>query len=157
MKIYGFVHFSHCFKWWLHLPVKQVFTHQKFLRILAGFCISHFLNSCPTRINDCQGKDYLYLCFPTIYYSGRPKSVGTFMWMPSYKSCPSPLTDSKGKKHTTVTHRTEQNKTEQCFKTGMIPLNCFPPCEKEKRVSVFFWLRRDNQASCYTIKYCIGK
>lgn len=121
----------------VHLPVKQVFTHQKFLWILGG--VLHFtslLNSCPTRINDCQSKDYLYLCFPTIYYSGHPKSVGTFMWMPSYKSCPSPLNDSKGKKHTTIMHRTEHNKSEQCFKTGMIPLNCFPPYEKERRVSL---------------------
>lgn len=95
----------------VHLPVEQLFTHLKFLRIFAEFCILCFLNPCPTRLNDCLGKDYVYLCFPTIYYSRPPNSAGTFMWILSYKSCPSPLIDSKGKKRTTITHRTEQNRT----------------------------------------------
>lgn len=143
-----------------HLPVKQVFTHQKFLWILMGFCISHFFDPCPTRINDCQDKEYLYLCFPIMYYSGHSKSVGTFMWMPSYKPCPSPLTDSKGKKHTTITHGTEQNKTKQssASRQEWFPWTAsHPRTRKRGWVLSLFFLAKENQASCYTIKYCIGK
>lgn len=86
---------------------KTAFHTSEDLMNLYGVLYFIFLNPCPTRTNYCLRKDYLYLCFPTIDYSGPPNSAGAFMGMLSYKSCLSLLTDSKAKKYITLTHMTE--------------------------------------------------
>lgn len=121
LKIYAFVHFFSPLQMiFVHLPTKQFFTHQKFLRMnLCGVLCFTSLNPCTTRTTNCWRKDYLYLCFPTIYYSGGLIVCGGFhgnVFIQIRSITP------QWQRRQEIHHLNTHNRIKQRSKTGMTPL-----------------------------------